>query len=128
MFRGEESIKITTTQPEAVVREKVEEALSEIGRVRIDKRGSLEITPKDKFSSLLTETTMEGQINKKKDGEYEIVINYNCKPSIINWVIIVGGTLMLCIGWVAIFVPMTEKAKVSKAVRNALLNVEEAVQ
>ncbi len=128
MFKGEESIALSTPLPDPEVMKKVQEALGILGRVRIDKRGAIEIDPKGKFGNLLTDTTMEGMIRKKGDG-YDITIDFSCKPTVVNWVIITVGTL-LCWGlnWLTVFAPLMDKKKVAKAVRNALLDIEEGVQ
>lgn len=125
MFKGEEVVRLPVDLPETQVTEKVEEVLGELGRVRVDKRGGITIEPRDQFGSFLTEVTMEGQFRKRSDG-YEVSVSYVCKPTVVNWIIIVVGTLALCIGWVLIFVPMSAKAGVAKSVRPALAELEDA--
>ena len=66
---------------------------------------------------------MEGHLRKRSDG-YAVSVSYVCKPTIVNWIIIVVGTISLCIGWVLIFVPMSAKAGVAKAVRAVLAELE----
>ena len=127
MFKGEESITLSTTQPEAAVQKKVEEALSVLGRVKIDKRGGIEIAPKAKFTTTFTDVTMEGSLRKRGDG-YDLAIEYACKPTIVTWLIVVLGTLTLFFGWLAIFVPMSAKKKVGKAVEGALMDLEDGMQ
>ena len=127
MFKGEESIAVASTLPDTVVMKKIEDALGGLGRVRIDKRGAIQIDAKGKFTTFLTDTTLEGAVRKKADG-YEVTIDFSCKPSVMNWVIIIVGSLTCLLGWVAIFAPMMSKKKVEKAVKNALMDIEEAVQ
>lgn len=68
---------------------------------------------------------MEGNLRKRSDG-YEVSVSYACKPTVVNWTIIVVGTLSMCIGWVLIFVPMSAKAGVAKSVRAVLGELEDA--
>lgn len=49
---------------------------------------------------------MEGRFRKRSDG-YEVSGSYVCKPTAVNRIIIVVGTLSLCVGWVLTFVPMS---------------------
>lgn len=52
--------------------------------------------------------------------------SYVCKPTAVNRITIVVGTLSLCIGWVLTFVPMSAKGGVAKSVRTALAELEDA--
>ena len=126
MFRGEDVVELPAGVTEDQARAKVEDVLSELGRVRIDKRGGIEIEPRDKFGSFLTDVALSGQLRKRGSG-YEVSVAYNCKPSVVNWIIAVVGTLTLCLGFLILFVPLSAKGTVGKAVRRALDDLEEAV-
>ena len=126
MFKGEESVSLPAGVTDDQARAKIEDILGELGRVRIDKRGEISIEPKDKFGSFLTDVAMSGQL-RKRCGGLEVSVAYDCKPSVVNWIIAVVGTLTLCLGFLVLLVPMTAKGPVSKAVRGALGELEEAL-
>ncbi|HEX4612565.1 MAG TPA: hypothetical protein VH092_30505 [Urbifossiella sp.] len=125
MFRGDAAVTFTTAKPDAEVATGVAEALAPLGRVKIDKKGIIEIEPAAKLTSFLTDVTVEGTLRKKAGGGYEVVIEFDCKPTLANWLIAGFGTLFLCVGFVVVFVPLGDKKKVGKAVRGALRDVED---
>lgn len=125
MFQGEETASLPVSLAETVVYQKIEEVLGELGRVRVNKRGNITISPRERFNSFLTDVSMEGNVRKTRD-EYEISIAYSCKPSTANWIIIVIGTLTTCLGWVTIFVPMSSKSSVGRAIQDALADLEDS--
>lgn len=127
MFKGEEVAHLPPGLPESVVNQRIEDALGELGRVRIDKRGDIFIEPRDKFGSFLTEVTMTGRIRRHSDGD-EVSIAYNCAPSVTNWILAVVLFLVTCFGALIILVPMGEKSKVAKSVRGTLLDLEESFE
>ncbi len=126
MFKGEESITIVTSDPIERVYEKVEESLSELGRVTISKKGSVALEPKSKYSNIFTDVTMDASVRPlKKSGEYEVTVAYNCAQSAINWIVAVVGTLVFCIGFLSLLLPMMQKGTVERDVRRVLASLEE---
>ena len=126
MFKGEEVVSLPAGLSDEQVRANVEESLSKLGRVRIDKRGEISIEPRDKFGSFMTDVTMTGQIRKKSGGS-EVSVSYNCKPSVANWIISIILFLFTCVGGLVLLVSMGAKGPVGTAVRGALADLEDAV-
>jgi hypothetical protein len=125
MFKGESSVKFHTSDPTPKILESVEESLERLGKVSISNKGLITISPKDKFHSVLTDTTIEGKFEKgRKPNEYSVTLSYSCAPSVLNWAVMVIGTLSLCIGWVAIFETIMKKGVVSKELQAALSDLE----
>jgi hypothetical protein len=126
MFKGEETIVVVSSDPIEKVYDKVEESLSELGRVTISKKGSVSLEPKAKYSNIFTDVTMEASVKKlKKPDEYEVSVAYNCAPSAITWIVAIVGTFTICIGFLAILLPMTQKSTVERDVKRVLASLEE---
>src|SRR5258706_13667183 len=98
MFKGESSVKFKSAKPIAEVFSTVEDTLLPLGKVQINNRGVISISPKDKYCSFLTDTTIEGEVKKgKMPDEYTVTLNYDCSPSVANWIITIGG--FACLIW-----------------------------
>jgi hypothetical protein len=129
MFKGESSVKFQTTDPTPKILESVEESLERLGKVSINNKGTISVSPKDKLHSFLTDTTLEGKFEKgRKPNEYSVTLSYSCAPSVVNWLIIIGGTLFICVGWVAIFETVVKKGTVGKEIQATLEELESSFE
>ena len=67
MFRGETAVELTTRLPDAAFFTRVEEALADLGRVRVDRRGGLTVGPNSVLGSSMTEVIMDGTVRPLGD-------------------------------------------------------------
>lgn len=124
MFNGEESVRIADRGGDEKTFEFVEENLSSIGRVRISDRGRMRIEPRGTFENALTQTTMYGDVRRKKNGEYEVIVSYNCTFTTLGWVLFVLGILIFLVGTLVILAPITQKTEVGRRVSRTLQDLE----
>jgi heme exporter protein D len=119
MFKGESSVKFKSAKPIAEVFSLVEDTLQPLGKVQINNRGVISVSPKDKYQSFLTDTTIEGDVRKEKTPEeYTLTIKYDCSPSVMNWIITIGG--FACLVWVVIGVACLALPVLSLMTKNNL--------
>ncbi|HBI41390.1 MAG TPA: hypothetical protein DDY78_00850 [Planctomycetales bacterium] len=128
MFKGEGSVKFQTTDPMPKVLQSVEEGLEPLGKVSISNNGSITTSPKDKFHSFLTDTTIEGKFGKSRTpNEYSVTLSYSCAPSIANWAIMGVVTLFTCIlGWPPIIETAMKKKALSKEAEKSLEELKDS--
>jgi hypothetical protein len=126
MFTGDEVVTVPGHLPEDQFQKLLEDELGVLGRVRIDDRGGLRIEPREGLKSFLTDVTMEGDVRRRKNNDYEVTITYTCSPTTANWVLAVVLFLCTFFGAAIVLVPLLEKGKVSKAVSRALADLEDA--
>lgn len=123
MFSGDESIRFKTADPKGDVYDHIEDALSTLGRVEVDKRGRIDIYPRSSLGNALVTTTIDGSV-RERDGEYTVFVEYTCTLSTLGWVIFVLGILFLLIGLLVLIAPMTSKGSVAQASRRALRGID----
>ena len=126
MFTGDEVITVPGDLPEEKFQAVLVDALGVLGRVRIDDRGGLRIDPREGLKSFLTDVTMDGDVRRRKNNDYEVTISYSCSPTTANWILAVVLFLCTFFGAAIVLVPLLEKDKVSKAVKRALEDLEDA--
>lgn len=129
MFKGEDSIVFETKLPFEKVSGEVEEALRELGRVEVTKKGSITIEPKSKYKSLFADSAIEGlfQRNKKTPSQYTLIVSYDVSPTVTCWIVASVVTLVACIGFLLFLAPYKMKRQIGKDVLKALAGAEDAV-
>ena len=90
---AEEMITITTAQPLEAVIKQVEDSLCQMGQASITKKGVINLNLKSKYTNFLSiADAIEGTIRQKREGQFDVVLNFNTKPTVMCWVIgIIGG-------------------------------------
>ena len=119
MFRGQQAVRFYSRSNELAVVRQVQEALGRLGRVAVERSGSIHIEPGREFHSRLTQTAFSGCL-RRRNREYEVRITYCCRPTPVNWAVMALGTLPFLLGWVALLVPLSTKRRVAEAVRRTL--------
>lgn len=77
MFSGEASISFKTNKQMESVITTVKDLLRSLGSVRINNRGTIEISPSEKYQTLLVDSTISGELKQgQASGEYTIRIDY----------------------------------------------------
>src|SRR5437762_2157964 len=127
MFAGKKVVRFWTELSEATVVPRVRAALEALGRVSIDRDGSIDIEPRAGFRSPLTETAMGGRLSRR-GNEFEVRITFTCAPTGAAWAIVAVGTPLLLLGWLALLAPLSARGRVARAVRQALHDAEAALQ
>lgn len=124
MFRGEETLRVTTDVSVGDFDDKVREAFESIGDVEVSKGGSLSFFPRSSLSSFFSTVTIRGAIKKTDDG-YKVSVDYNLAPSAALWVIaVLCMFFLLCIGGVIIIAPLIiDKPNVARCVENGMRNL-----
>src|SRR5262245_50252349 len=106
MFRGQQAVRFYSRSNELAVVRQVQEALGRLGRVAVERSGSIHIEPGREFHSRLTQTAFSGCL-RRRNREYEVRITYCCCPTPVNWAVMALGTLPFLLGWVALLVPLS---------------------
>lgn len=129
MFKGEDSVTFETKLPFEKVSEEVEEALRELGRIEIAKKGSISIEPKGKYKTMFAEAAMEGSLqqSKKNPSQYTLTIAYDANPTIACWVIAILAGFTICVGFLLFLIPYKLKGQLGKDVLKTLSVAEDAV-
>lgn len=125
MFRGETAVELSTQLNEAEFYRKVEEALSGLGRIRVDRRGGLVGDAPATLGSSLTDVYLDGTIRPMGDGVYDISVRYDCCPTTGCWVLTILLFFFTFFGALVIFVPLMDKKKVADRVTKALARLED---
>jgi hypothetical protein len=126
MFSGEDSIRIKSKLSEEELEAIIEDALDRLGRVRFGNRGSFTVNGK-KFENAFAKTQITGDLSKgRKDGEWELSVNYTVSPTPLLWVLAAVLFLFIFIvGGAIILLPLTTKSDVQQAVKKALRNARD---
>lgn len=129
MFRGEDSVTFETKMPIDKILEEIEEALRELGRVEIAKKGGISIEPKGKFKKIFADALMEGTLrqSKKNPRQFTLTVAYDINPTIACWIIGIVTGLATCFGFLFFLFPYKMKAQVSNDVVKVLRTAEDAV-
>ncbi len=125
MFSGETAVELTTPLTGEAFHARVEEALSGLGRARVDRRGGLTIAPNPSFGSFLTEVQFDGTVRQLAGGGYDVAVRHTCKPTAACWVIAAVLLVTTLGGAGIILVPLIEKKQVANRVRQALTRLED---
>lgn len=124
MFRGETAVELSTRLGEAEFHRKVEDALAGLGRVRVDRRGSLSVARPSPLGSFLTEVELDGTVRPLGDGLFDVAVRYDCRPTAACWALAVGLFLVSFFGAAVILVPLLDKKQVAARVRAGLARLE----
>jgi hypothetical protein len=127
MFGGEERAWLPANGPDEAIVERVEDALRDLGRVRINKRGDITIEPRAYLGSFLTDVVINGHLYFREDG-FELTLWYDCNPSTATWVLAAVLLFTTCLGALIFLAPMTEKDKVRRALRDTLMDLEDSLE
>jgi hypothetical protein len=120
MFNGEESIRIRSNLSGSELEEVVEESLGRLGVVEFLRRGEFEVSG-NKFSSFATDVRVTGQLSKaRREGEWNLRVDYSVQPSAACWVIAVVGFFLCLVGPLILLVPFLAKSEVERAVGRAV--------
>jgi hypothetical protein len=125
MFRGETAVELTTRLPAEGLYAKVEEALSDLGRARVDRRGGLTVGPTVMLGSSLTDVVVDGTVRPLGDGGYDVVVRYDCRPTTGCWVLAGALFVFTFFGALVVLVPLMDKKKVARRVEQALARLED---
>ena len=129
MFKGEDSVTFETKLPIEKVMQEVEEALRELGRVEIAKKGGITIEPKGKYKTMFADAAIEGSLqqSKKNPSQYTLTIAYDANPTIACWIISILASLIICVGFLLFLIPYKLKGQLGKDVLRILRVAEDAV-
>ena len=91
MFSGETAVELTTRLSDEAFFRRVEDALADLGRVRVDRRGGLTVGP-----------PTAGRVVPHRGGrwtarsarwvtaQYDVAVRYDCRPTTGCWVLAVA--------------------------------------
>ena len=128
MFNGESFVTFKTTKPMQKVISTIEDTLQRLGKVQINNRGSISISPKDTFQTFLVDTTIAGEMKKGKTAdEFIVTLHYKCAPSAVTWIIAAVGTVMFCFGFLVLLVPVVTKSNLGTESEKCLHEIEGAL-
>jgi hypothetical protein len=119
MFRGREAIRFCSDRPAAAIAAAVRQALGGLGQVTIDPRGAIRIEPGEWSRSRWAATALGGSLRREMN-EYDVTIHVACRPTPAGWAVIVLGTPLFLLGWVAALAPLAARRTAAAAVREAL--------
>jgi hypothetical protein len=125
MFSGETAVELTTRLGEDEFRRAVEDALAGLGRVRVDKRGDLSVGPPTALGSSLTDVSVGGTVRPLGEGQYDVVVRYDLRPTTGCWVLAVALFFFTFFGALVVLVPLADKKQVARRVRLALARLED---
>jgi hypothetical protein len=125
MFSGEESVRFDSDKSAAQVDELIEDALAGLGDTRISKRGQIDIRPRGSFNTQWTLTTMRGNVRQRKNGEYEVSVNYTCTLTGLGWAVCIVGFIFFLVGPLILLAPYNMKALISRRARDAVRDLED---
>lgn len=121
MFRGEESIRVRAAKSASDMESVVDHAFERIGRVEFFKSGDFEVYDRRLQTSMAT-TVITGRLIKSRKGdEWEVVVEYEVRPTGLCWVLVVLGALFLfLLGLLLLLIPYTAKSDIQRRINNAL--------
>jgi hypothetical protein len=126
MFHGREAIRFFSDRPEAAVARALRDALAGVGRATIDPRGEITVRPGEWTRSALAATDIRGRLRRELN-EYEVTIDFTCRPTGAGWALIVLGTPVLLLGWAAALAPLSARRAIAAEVRRGLEAAAELV-
>lgn len=127
MFKGQESIAFTTSTPQEAISSTIEESLQRFGKVSVSKKGAIEIEPRSKYKTALTDSNFEGTLeqSKKNPQQWVLTIAFSVKPTVVCWITAVIGMMAAGLGFLVLLVPFKAKGAVQQAVIKALHGVQD---
>ena len=127
---AEETVTLTSSQPDEVVLKTVEDSLTQLGQCTVTKKGSITINPKSKYNTFFVQTdTMEGTIRKKRDSQFEVGLNYKCSPTTANWFFSIFFGLMLIFPVLLLLIPYLAMPKtVKKDIQMAMIRAQQDLE
>jgi hypothetical protein len=128
MFKGTETTRVTSSAPEDQVYAKIEEGLKDLGSVRVSKSGAITIDANKSLSNIVTDVSLSGHVTKGAGGDYAVTIDYNCAPSMVNWIISVLLFLGTCAGGLFFLVSLLQKGSTASAVQSAFSTLKSKVK
>jgi hypothetical protein len=126
MFRGREAIRFFSDLPESAVVRTIRDSLAGVGRAAIGPRGEIAVHPGEWTRSALAATEISGRLRRELN-EYQVTIDVTCRPTAAGWALIVLGTPLLLLGWVAALAPLSARRAVAAEVRRGLETAADAV-
>jgi hypothetical protein len=85
MFGGDEMVRFAADRPLDDVFDAVEDSLASLGAVRVTRHGEIDVTPRRAFENALAQTRIEGDIKRRKNGDYEVYLSYACALTAAGW-------------------------------------------
>lgn len=124
MFQDEESIRVHAAKTDAELEAVVDRAFDRLGRVEFFKGGEFEVRSR-RFETALATTRMTGRVLRSRKGdEWDVVVEYEVRPTALCWVLLVLGVIFLfLLGALLLLVPYTAKNDLQRRVANALRDV-----
>ncbi len=128
MFSGEESMRIRSALPREEMENVVADALDRLGAVKFTGRSRFRVRA-GRFDSALANVTIDGELTKgRKDGEWNLTLFYQVKPSALCWVIAIVGFIFLLLGPLIFLAPNSTKNDVQRAVYRAARDAADGVE
>ena len=126
----EEMITITTAQSLEAVIKQVEDSLSQVGQASITKKGGVNLNPKSKYNGFLSVAeAIEGTVRQKREGQFDVVLNYSIKATVMCWLIGIFGGLCLILPIAVFAVPFyTAKKALGDDIRRALQQAQSELE
>lgn len=126
----EEMITITTAQSLEAVIKQVEDSLSQVGQASITKKGVVNLNPKSKYNGFLSVAeAIEGTVRQKREGQFDVVLNYSIKATVMCWLIGIFGGLCLILPIAVFAVPFyTAKKALGGDIRRALQQAQSELE
>ena len=126
----EDVFTVNSNQSEEAVFKALEDSLTQLGQCTITKKGIITINPRSKYSNMMAQLdVIEGTIRKKRDGQFDVTVNYKINATITCWVLAFVFGLSIGIGFLLLLIPYYTKPNqvkkdVAGAVHRAELDVE----
>jgi hypothetical protein len=128
MFKGSETTRISSPAPEDQVYAKIEEGLRDLGSVKVNKSGAITIDANKGLSNAITDVALSGRVTKEAGGEYAVTVDYDCSPSIVNWIISAVLFFFTCFGGAFFLLSILQKGTVGTAVQGAFNQLKSKVK
>lgn len=127
----EDVFTVNSKQSEEAVFKALEDSLTQLGQCTITKKGIITINPRSKYSNMMAQLdVIEGTIRKKRDGQFDITVNYKVNATVTCWVLAFVFGLSIGIGFLLLLIPFYTspnqlKKDIATAVRRAEMDVED---
>ncbi len=128
MFSGEESVRIRSDLPREKLEDAIADAMDRLGDVKFSGRSGFRVRT-GRFDSAMANVSIEGEFTKgRKDGEWNLTLIYQVKPSALCWVIAIVGFIFLLIGPLIFLAPNGTKNQVRQAVERAARDARDDIE
>jgi DNA-directed RNA polymerase subunit RPC12/RpoP len=128
LYNNEESVRFYSTLSRSKLEDMIEDTVGRLGRVRFSRGGTFEVEAA-RFRNFATDVHILGELTEgRKDGEWNLRVSYEVKPTGACIAIAIVGFFLILIGPLILLMPFTAKTEVQRAVDRAVREMRDEAE